>query len=85
MYNSFVNESRYQRQEIQMIREQFDSKSEAIEAAKNICVQFNCKTFVYWLPRAIPRRGVVVDVEGAAKYQGQAWAQLIFTATIGGE
>jgi hypothetical protein len=63
----------------QMIREQFESKGEAIEASKNICAQSKVKIFVYWFPRAIPRRGVVVDVEGAVKYQEQAWAQLIFT------
>jgi hypothetical protein len=84
MYNVLEIKSRYRRQENQMIREQFDSKSEAKEAAQNICAQFNVKTFVYWFPRAIPRRGAVVDAEGAAQYQGQAWAELIFTCSADG-
>ena len=65
-----------------MIREQFDSQREATEAAKNICAQSGCKTFVYWFPRAIPRRGVVVDAEGAVQYQGQEWAQLILVCNV---
>ena len=68
-------------QEIQMIREQFESKSEAKDAAKNICTHFKCKTFVYWFPLAIPRRGVVVDAEEAVQYQGRAWAELILTCS----
>jgi len=65
-----------------MIREQFTEKSEATEAAKNICAQSGGKTFVYWFPRAIPRRGVVVDAEGAVQYQGQEWAQLILVCNV---
>lgn len=63
------------------ISEQFESKSEGIEAAKYICSQYNVKTFVYWFPRAIPPRGRVVDAKGAEKYQGQDYAKLIFTCS----
>lgn len=64
-----------------MIKEQFDSKSETTGAAKLICAQQKCKIFVYGFPRAIPRRWVVVDAEGAQQYVGKDWAELILTCT----
>ncbi len=64
-----------------MIEEQFESKREGIEAAKNICAQTERKIFVFDFPRAIPRRVAVVDVAGAAQYQGRDWAKLIFTCS----
>lgn len=63
-----------------VVSECCESKSEAIEMAKNLCALGHERIRVVFFPRAIPRRCRVVNDAGFAQYAGQDWAQVVFTA-----
>jgi hypothetical protein len=65
------------------IREQAESKGEAIEMAKNLCADFKTRIRVIDCFKAIPRRFVAVsDSVFAERYDGKDWAKVVFTAVF---